>query len=173
VHTFHVPPSLRPHCSKLSAVGHPRAGTKLHPGKGIPNQADVSQTTGKTQSQVPTRTNSLQSSFPTCLSHPRKCAHSLLNSPSAAPLPFRASTTGQKEVSEPCSCSLAPSRNQFPKFSHLERISHGPDNPPLQYPMGLTTRFFSPSPKLTRYCFLNMYLKPTLSISFIFNNHEY
>jgi hypothetical protein len=28
-------------------------------------------------------------SFPTCLSHPRKCAPSLLNSPSAAPLPFQ------------------------------------------------------------------------------------
>jgi hypothetical protein len=28
-------------------------------------------------------------SFPTCMSHPRKCAPSLLNSPSAAPLPFQ------------------------------------------------------------------------------------
>jgi hypothetical protein len=32
-------------------------------------------------------------SFPTCLYHPRKCASSLLNSPSVASLPFRASTT--------------------------------------------------------------------------------
>ena len=30
VQTFHDPPSLRPCCSSLSAVGHPRAGTKLH-----------------------------------------------------------------------------------------------------------------------------------------------
>jgi hypothetical protein len=34
-------------------------------------------------------------SFPTCLSHPRKCSPSLLNSPSTAPLPFWASTTGR------------------------------------------------------------------------------
>jgi hypothetical protein len=34
-------------------------------------------------------------SFPTCLSHPRKCAPSPLNSPSVAPLPFWASTTGR------------------------------------------------------------------------------
>jgi hypothetical protein len=40
--TFHEPPSLIPHCSSLLAVGHPRAGTKLHPGKGIPNQANGS-----------------------------------------------------------------------------------------------------------------------------------
>jgi hypothetical protein len=28
--TFHEPPSLRPRCSSLSTVGHPRARTKLH-----------------------------------------------------------------------------------------------------------------------------------------------
>lgn len=37
VQTFHEPPSLRPPCSSLSAVDHPRAGTKLHSGKGVPN----------------------------------------------------------------------------------------------------------------------------------------
>jgi hypothetical protein len=36
------------------------------------------------------------------------------------------------EVLEPCSRSLAPSRNQFPNNSLLHReIAHGPDNPPL------------------------------------------
>jgi hypothetical protein len=59
VQHFHEPPSLRPHCSSLSTVGQSRAGTKLHPIKGVPNQADVSQTTGKTLSQVPTQTNTL------------------------------------------------------------------------------------------------------------------
>jgi hypothetical protein len=44
---------------KHSAVGHPRARTKLHPGKGIPNQDDVYQTTRKTLSHVPNRTNNL------------------------------------------------------------------------------------------------------------------
>jgi hypothetical protein len=64
------------------------------------------------------------------------------------------STTGHgHEVSEPYSCSLAPSRNQFPTILSLREISHGPDNPPLQYPMGLTTRFFSPAPELTRYMY--------------------
>ena len=37
VQTFHEPPNLRPHFSSLSTVGHPRAGIKLHPVKGIPN----------------------------------------------------------------------------------------------------------------------------------------
>jgi hypothetical protein len=37
VQTFYKPPRLRPHCPSLSAVGHPRAGTKIHPGKGVPN----------------------------------------------------------------------------------------------------------------------------------------
>jgi hypothetical protein len=70
VQTFNVPPSLIPHYSKLSVVGHPQAGTKLHPGKGIPNQDDVSQTTGKTPSQVPTQTNSIQSLIPHMLVPP-------------------------------------------------------------------------------------------------------
>jgi hypothetical protein len=33
--------------------------------------------------------------FPTCLYHPRKCASSLINNPSIAPLPFWALATGQ------------------------------------------------------------------------------
>jgi hypothetical protein len=42
-------------------------------------------------------------------------------------------------------------RKSIPNNSLTWRIAHGPDNPPFQYPMGLETRFFSPSPKLTRY----------------------
>ena len=36
VETFQDPPSFRPRCSSLWIVGHPWAGTKLHPSKGIP-----------------------------------------------------------------------------------------------------------------------------------------
>ena len=64
VQTLYETPSLRPHCSSFSVVGHPRAGTKLHPSKGIPNQADVSQTIGKTLSHVSTQTNNLQYLIP-------------------------------------------------------------------------------------------------------------
>jgi hypothetical protein len=42
VHNFQKTPNLKPHYSSLSVMGHPRAGTKLHLGKGIPNQDDVS-----------------------------------------------------------------------------------------------------------------------------------
>jgi hypothetical protein len=39
----------------------------------------------------------------------------------------------------------------FQQFSHLEGISHEPGNTSLQYHTSLTTHFFSPSPKLTKY----------------------
>jgi hypothetical protein len=150
VQTFHVPPSLRPHCSKLSAVGHPRAGTKLHPGKGIPNQADVSQTTGKTLSQVPTRTNNLQSLIPHMPVPPQEVCPFSAQQSLGCPTSFLGlqQQAGQ-EVSEPVAAVWHLWEINSQQFSHLERISHGPDNPPLQYPMGLTTRFFSPTPKLT------------------------
>jgi hypothetical protein len=91
-------------------------------------------------------------SFPTCLSHPRKCAPSLLNSPSTAPLPFRGFNNRPDMKSQSPVVAVWHLREiNSQQFSHLERISHGPDNLPLQYPTGLTTRFFSPAPKLTRY----------------------
>jgi hypothetical protein len=91
-------------------------------------------------------------SFPTCLSHPRKCAPSLLNSPSAAPLPFWGfNNRPDRKSQSPVAAVWHLREINSQQFSHLERISHGPDNPPLQYPTGLTTHFFSPSPKTTRY----------------------
>jgi hypothetical protein len=115
VQTFHVPPSLRPHCSKLSAVGHPRAGTKLHPGKGILNQDDVSQTTGKTPSQVPTQTNSLQSLIPHMHVPPQEMCPFSAQQSFGYPISFPGlQQQARQEVSEPCSCSLAPSGDQFP-----------------------------------------------------------
>jgi hypothetical protein len=71
-------------------------------------------------------------SFPTCMSHPRKCAPSLLNSPSTPTSLLGLQQQGEQEVSEPCSCSLAPSRINSQQFSHLERML-----------MGLTTRLFN------------------------------
>jgi hypothetical protein len=70
-------------------------------------------------------------SFPTCLSHPGSVP--LLCS-TVLQLPHFLSGLQQqarRQVSEPCSYSLAPSRINSQQFSHLERFSHGPDNPPL------------------------------------------
>jgi hypothetical protein len=91
-------------------------------------------------------------SFPTCLSHPGGVPllfSTVLRLPQFL---FGLQQQDGKEVSEPCSCSLEPSGNQFPINSLTQReIVHGPDNPPLQYPMVLTTHFFNPYPKLTIY----------------------
>jgi hypothetical protein len=47
---------------------------------------------------------------------------------------------------------LSTFRKSLPNNSLTQReISHGPDNLPLQYPTGLTTHLFNPTPKLTRY----------------------
>jgi hypothetical protein len=85
--------SLRPHCSSLSTVGHPQAGTKLYLGKGIPNEANYVRKQELIHHRCQLKLTTYSPLFPTCLSHPKKCAPSLLNSPSSAPLPFRASTT--------------------------------------------------------------------------------
>jgi hypothetical protein len=61
MHTFHIPLSLRTHYSELLAISHPSVVTKLHLGKGILDQVNVSQKIGKALSQVPTQINSLQS----------------------------------------------------------------------------------------------------------------
>ena len=104
VESFHKPPSLRPCCSSLSVVSHPWVGTKIHPSKGIPNQADVSQTTGKTLSQVPTQTNSLQSLIPHILVPPQEVcpfyAQQFLDHPTFLP---GLQQQVRQEVSKPCS----------------------------------------------------------------------
>jgi len=53
-------------------MGHPRAGTKLHLGKGILTQADVSQTIGKTLSHVPTQIEILESLIPHIIVPPQE-----------------------------------------------------------------------------------------------------
>jgi hypothetical protein len=94
-------------------------------------------------------------SFPTCMSNPGSVT--LLCS-TVLRLPhflFGLQQQAEHEVSKPCSCSLAPLGIQ--QLSHLERFSHGPDNPPLQSPIGLTTRFFSPTPKIIGYMYEYFY----------------
>jgi hypothetical protein len=91
-------------------------------------------------------------SFPTCMSHPRKYAPSLLNNPLVAPFPFQGFNNRLDRKSQsPITVVWHLWENNSQQFSHRERIVHGPENPPLQYPTRLITRFFSPSPKLTRY----------------------
>jgi hypothetical protein len=70
-------------------------------------------------------------SFPTCISHPRKCAPSLLNSPSAAPLPFRGFNNRLDRKSQSLISNAQRTKEQFPKNSHLERL-----------PLGIKTRLF-------------------------------
>jgi hypothetical protein len=101
---------------------------------------------------VPTQTNSLQSLIPHMHVPPQEvCPFSSqqsLDCPTSLP---GLQQQARQEVSEPCSCSLVPSGNQFPTILSPREIAHGLDNLPLQYPMGLTTHFFSPSPERTRY----------------------
>jgi hypothetical protein len=70
-------------------------------------------------------------SFPTFLSHPGSVP--LFFSTFLQLLHFQ--QVGQ-EVSKPYSYSLAPFRKSTPRNSLTHRISHGPDNLPLQYPTG-------------------------------------
>jgi hypothetical protein len=84
--------------------------------------------------------------------HPKKCAPYFLNSPSATPLPFWGfSNRPDRKSQRPVAAIWHIREINSQKFSHLERISHGVDNPPLQYSTGLTTHLFNPSPKITRY----------------------
>jgi hypothetical protein len=81
-------------------------------------------------------------SFPTCLSHPRKCAPSLLNSPSVAPLPFQGFNNRLDRNSQSTIAVVGlPQENHFPTNSLTWRefltgstclFNPWPDNPPLQ-----------------------------------------
>jgi hypothetical protein len=83
------------------------------------------------RSQLKLPTYSL--SFPTCMSHHRKCAPSLLNSPSVVSLHFQGfnSRMNRKSKSTIAAVGLLQEFNSQ-QFSHLERVSHRPDNLPLQ-----------------------------------------
>ena len=88
---FHEPPSLRPHCSSLSAVGHPRARTKIHR-QGIPRLGKVNRkvTQFKRKDYLPreTYTHCSHNLIPRIHVPPQEYTPSLSHSPSAAPPPF-------------------------------------------------------------------------------------
>jgi hypothetical protein len=91
-------------------------------------------------SQVPNQLTTYSPSFPTCLSHPGSVP--LLCS-TIVQLPHFLSGLQQQvgqEVLKHCSCSSVPLGNQSPKILS-----------PRELLMGLTTRFFSPIPKLTSF----------------------
>jgi hypothetical protein len=106
------------HCSSLSAVGHPRSGTKLHRARN-PRLGTVYRKThskrGRILSQEPLMPTAHRLSFPTCLSHPRSIhLHCHLDSPSAANLPCLGlqQQTGP-EIFELCGSYRAPSRSSL------------------------------------------------------------
>ena len=75
VQTLHEPPILRPCFSSCSTVGHPRVGTKLHPGQGNPRigwgYRKLHSVTGRILSRILLTPSTHGISFPTCLFHPR------------------------------------------------------------------------------------------------------
>jgi hypothetical protein len=136
VQTFHEPPSLRPRCSSCSTVGHPRAGTKLH-GQGIPrlgkDNRKVAQINRKDFLPGATYAHNPQTLIPHMPVPPQECTPSLSQVHRlSTSLPGLQQQAGP-EVSEYCSCYETPSRRThfLNTLSHLERVSHRPDNLPL------------------------------------------
>ena len=116
--TIHKPPSLRLHCSSLSIVSHPRAGTRLHPSKGFLTRLKVH---GQPEG-LPLRcslNHSLQPLLPHMPVPPKEvCPFSsqqFLDYPTS--LPGLQQQAGQ-EVSEHCSYSLALKEITSQQFSH-------------------------------------------------------
>jgi hypothetical protein len=108
-------------------------------------------TTGRISSKESLTPIAHKLSFPTCLSHPRSihlhCPtfHRLLH------LLFRGfNNRSDQEFLEICSCywTLSMRTHFLSTLSHLERVSHRPDNLLLVF-TGLTTRFFTPTPQHT------------------------
>jgi hypothetical protein len=104
-------------------------------GQGIPrlgrDNRKLHSTIGRISSKDPLMPTTHRLSFPTCLSHPRSVhlhchiVHRLLH------LPFRGfNNRPDQEFSELCSCYWTPSRRThfLNTLSHLERVSHRPDN---------------------------------------------
>jgi hypothetical protein len=130
VSTFHEPPSFRPRCSWLSAIGHPRVGTKLHWARN-PRLGKVNGKThshqGRILSQESLTPTAHRISFPTCLSHPRSIhlhchtIHRLFHLPY---LGFQQQV--RPKFSDICSSYWTPSRRThfLNTLSHLERVAH-------------------------------------------------
>jgi hypothetical protein len=129
VQTFHEPPSLRPCCSSLSAIGHPRAGTKLHRARN-PRLGKVNGKThnyrGRILSQESLTPTTHRPSFPTCLLGVytftvTRTVLRLLNLPCIG---LQQQTGSQ--FSELCGSYRTPSRTShfLRTLSHLERVTH-------------------------------------------------
>jgi hypothetical protein len=121
----------------------PELGLKLHQGKMIPNarlRYDNQHNFSVQGAQLLQLAYNL--SFPTCLSHPRKCAPSLLNSPSTAPLPFQGFNNRPDRKSQSPVTNAQHTREQFLENLSPGENAHGPDNP-LFDNKSLTWREFS------------------------------
>ena len=98
VQTFHEPPSIRPRCSSRSEVGHPRAGTKLHPGQENPKLGwgyrKTAQSNQQDSLQEPSYAHYSQNIIPHMLVPPRSI-HLHKHSPSVLHLPSLGLATGQ------------------------------------------------------------------------------
>jgi hypothetical protein len=88
--------------------------------------------------------------FPTCLSHSRKCAHSLLNSPSVAPLSFQGFNNRPDRKSQSPVTNAQCTKEQFLAKLSPGKNAHRPYNSLLRHQIShlermltsLTTRFF-------------------------------
>ena len=130
-------------------MGHPRAGTNLHLGQGIPKLGwgyrKLHSATGRILSRSLLKPTTHGLSFPTCLFHPRNmhlhCStvHRLLH------FSFRVSATGwiRNSQSSIAGAGLSLGENHFPENSLTWRellidlttflFNHGPDNPLFQH----------------------------------------
>jgi hypothetical protein len=134
---------------------------KLHQGKRIPNarlRFDNQQNCSVQGAQLLQLAYSL--SFPTGMSHPRKCAPSLHNNPLASPLPFQGFNNRSERKSQSLVTNAQCTKEQFlANFSPGEN-AHGPDNSPLQQKishldrmlMGLTIFLFDKNSLTRREC---------------------
>jgi hypothetical protein len=92
---------------------------------------------GKTLSQVPTQTNSLQSLIPHMPVPPQEVCPFSAQQSFGCPTSFLGfNNRPDRKSQSPVAAVWHLQEINSQQFSHLERISHGPDNLPLQYPMG-------------------------------------
>jgi hypothetical protein len=89
VQTFHDPPSLIPRYTNSQQWVTPKLGLNSTWVKGFLARMRQHRQHESFCLRCQLTLTAYSLSFPTCLSHPRKCAPSLLNNPSTTPLPFQ------------------------------------------------------------------------------------
>ena len=142
IQAFHEPPNLRPCCSSRSAVGHPWAGTKLHPRQGNPRLGwgyrKIAQCIQKDSLQEHSYAHYSQTLIPH-MHVPPGSIHLHKHSPSVLHLPLWVSATGQirKSQSFVAGTGLSLGENHFPTNSLTWR----------ELITGLTTFFFYHGPE--------------------------